>query len=296
MRFRSIISCLPAALIVFTLARCAGETKEAEPAAKAVVARFVSAGLGDVAPDSAVWLEAPEMTVSMLGQDLTDPKLPESALSEIRVRALSDTRSVAFRMEWLDSTRDAVDSGKLYSDAVAVQIPPAPGGMVPDSTMGQADKPVHIHLWKASYQDAVRLDEWSLNQTFPNATVDHYPFDAAGGDAKEELTEQYTIALAAGNPLIKKSGGGVDDLIAHGFGTLTHLPKQVSKGWSRWENGRWTVVILRPLSESEWPGGAGLKPGRNTFVAFAVWDGGKGQAGSRKMRSVWAPLELGGGS
>jgi len=118
------------------------------------------------------------MIVPMLVQDLTDPKLSESTLREIRVQALSDNNNVAFRIEWEDSTQDTVETHKQFSDAAAVQLPPAPGGTVPDPTMGQADKPVHIQLWKASYEGGGSLDDWSLQQTFPNATVDHYPFEA----------------------------------------------------------------------------------------------------------------------
>jgi hypothetical protein len=293
MRHR-LIFLIAALLPIPVLAACADEGKRVEPGARSVVAHYVSGGLGDVPPDWAVWNDAPEMIVPMLAQDLTDPKLAGSTLPEIRVRALTDNTNVAFRIEWEDSTQSTVDSGKQFSDAVAVQLPPAPGGTIPDPTMGQADKPVHIQLWKASYEGGGSLDDWSLQQTFPNATVDHYPFEAAPEGESEKLTRQYTIALAAGNPLIRERKSSVDDLIANGFGTLSHLPTQVSKGWSKWQNDRWTVVISRPLSEPGWPGGEGLRSGQNTFVAFAVWDGALDQGGSRKMRSVWIPLELGG--
>jgi hypothetical protein len=284
---------MAALLPVFLLGACAGEADKPKAAAKGVVARYVSAGLGDIAPDGAVWRDAPEMTVSLLTQDLTDPKLAETTLPEIRVKALSDDLSVAFRIEWEDATPDTIDEDDLFADAVAIQLPPASGGTVPDPTMGQADKPVHIHLWKASYEGGAALDDWDLRQTHPNATVDHYPFDAAKEGDSEKLTRQYTVALAAGNRLVRDRRGSVDDLIAHGFGTLTHMPIQASRGWSQWKDGRWSVVISRPLAEPGWPGGAGLAAGQTTFVAFAVWDGGSDQAGSRKMRSIWVPLELG---
>ncbi len=288
---------LTAALAISSLSTgCADETKKAEPVAGSVVARNTGGGLGDLTPDAEAWGDASEMVVPMLAQDLTDPKLGASTLPEIRVRALVDGSNVAFRLEWEDATRDDVDSGRRFSDAVAIQLPPAPGGTVPDPTMGQADRPVHIHLWKASYEGVGALEDWTLQQEFPNATVDHYPFDAAKEGESEKLTRQYTIALAAGNPMVGDRTSSVDDLIANGFGTLTHLPTQASKGWSKWEDGRWTVVISRPLAGADWPGGEGFRPGQNTFVAFAVWDGGVDQAGSRKMRSVWIPLELGASS
>lgn len=296
MRLKAISLFLPCALLIaFCGAGCGAEKKEAAPAASGVVAGYVSAGLDEPAPMNPIWDKAPEMEISLLTQDLTDPKLIEPTLSNIRVRALNDDRNLAFRIEWKDSTRDEVDTHKQFSDAVAVQLPPSAGGEVPDPTMGQAGRPVHIHLWKASYEREMNLGEWDLRQTFPNATVDHYPFEAGSGQEKEALTEQYTAAVAAGNPLSSKRTSAVDDLTAQGFGTLTSMPQQSSKGWSDWRDGRWSVVISRPLSVSE-SAGDGLKAGQNTFVAFAVWDGSRDQAGSRKMRTAWIPLRIGGGS
>jgi DMSO reductase family type II enzyme heme b subunit len=292
MRYRSTLLIAALAPILF-LGACAGEADKPKAADKGLVALYVSEGLGDIAPDDAVWRNAPEMSVSLLTQDLTDPKLAETTLPAISVKAVSDKRSVAFRIEWEDATLDTIDEDKRFADAVAIQLPPGPGGTIPDPTMGQADKPVHIHLWKASYEGAAALNDWSLRQTHPNATVDHYPFEAAKGGDSEKLTRQYTIALAAGNQIVRDRRGSVDDLIAHGFGTLTFLPIQASKGWSQWKDGRWAVVISRPLAEPSWPGGEGLMAGQTTFVAFAVWDGGGDQAGSRKMRSIWVPLEMG---
>jgi DMSO reductase family type II enzyme heme b subunit len=293
MRYKSKSLIVLAALVIAAnAAGCARKAEEAAAPAGGISARYMSGGLGDPDLDSALWQQASEARVPLLAQDLTDPKLAKPTLAEIRVKALCDDENLAFRIEWEDSTQDAIDSGNEFSDAVAIQLPPSAGGGVPDPTMGQVGQPVNIHLWKASYDRETRLGDWSLRQTYPNATVDHYPFEAAKGDEKEKLTEQYTVAVAAGNPISRKRTSSVDDLAAQGFGSLTFLPVQASKGWSRWNNGRWSVVISRPLSMPGWTGSEALKPGRNSFVAFAVWDGSRTQAGSRKMRTVWAPLTL----
>jgi hypothetical protein len=275
------------------VAGCGAKTDKPKSAPKGVVADYMSAGIGDISPENAAWSSTREAVLPLLTQDMTDPKLLESTLTEITVKAICDDKNLALRIEWQDTTEDAIDDGNRFSDAVAIQLPPAPGGEVPDPTMGQIDKPVSIHLWKASYARQIKLGEWNLRQIFPNATVDHYPFDAAREGESEKLTRTYTIAVAADNPIAGKRATSVDDLTARGFGSLEHLPIQASAGSSSHRDDRWAVVISRPLSVVEWTHEAGLKPGQNTFIAFAVWDGNSGQSGSRKMRTAWVPLKLG---
>jgi DMSO reductase family type II enzyme heme b subunit len=79
----------------------------------------------------------------------------------------------------------------------------------------------------------------------------------------------------------------VEDLIAEGPGTLRPGTARSNGRGARTANG-WQVVISRPLP-------AGLVPGGRTQVAFAVWQGAHGEAGARKMRSVWVPMALEGG-
>jgi len=49
--------------------------------------------------------------------------------------------------------------------------------------------------------------------------------------------------------------------------------------------GGWAVVITRPLPD-------GLSPRSRTQIAFAVWNGGAGEVGARKMRTGWVPLSM----
>ncbi|RJP23899.1 MAG: hypothetical protein C4520_05510 [Candidatus Abyssobacteria bacterium SURF_5] len=274
---------------------CPQGAKGKQPPVAGVNAFFVDGQLQDLSPNSPLWQQAPEAIVDLLPQDLTEPKLM-NGLPRISVKALCNNDQVAFRIDWEDATNDEVDEAQRFSDAVAVQLPVAAGAEAPDSTMGAMGRPVHIHLWKASYQRALQDGEWSLKSIFPNATVDHYPSDAAPDEQKEELNRLFTAGLAAQNPLAGKRTSSVDDLTAESFGTLAYLPAQASQGAGLWEKGRWHVVLSRPLAVPEWSGQGGFKKGDKAFIAFAVWDGSQGHAGSRKMRSAWVPLRLGVGA
>lgn len=280
------------ALTIGLLAGCKdAATKASGTTSKNLVAAYVTEGLADISMSSKLWQDAQEIKASLEPQDIAMPKLMQSQIKEIRVKALCDDKKLAFRLEWDDATQDTMQENGLFSDAVAIQLPPSPEAELPDPMMGQSDRPVHIHLWKAAYQRQIELGDWNLRQAHPHASVDHYPFDAASGESKEKMEKQYKIALASGNPISRNRTSSVDDLVANGYGKLAFLPQQNSMGWSQWQQGKWTVIISRPLSQDSSSKG-GFKPGQSTFVAVGVWNGAEKQIGSRKMRTVWIPLIL----
>ncbi|PIQ83689.1 MAG: hypothetical protein COV75_06200 [Candidatus Omnitrophica bacterium CG11_big_fil_rev_8_21_14_0_20_63_9] len=58
---------------------------------------------------------------------------------------------------------------------------------------------------------------------------------------------------------------------------------------AKYEDGRWTVVVQRPLAPVEPDGAAAIDPGAFTAVAFAIWDGGNPTA---RAVSSWVDLVL----
>jgi DMSO reductase family type II enzyme heme b subunit len=214
----------------------------------------------------------------------------------VRVRALHDGTRLMMRLEWDDATEDKLLAPARFSDGVAVQFP-ARGGEAPNAFMGEAGKPVRIHFWRAAWQDpAMNAPEKVVKALYPNAVVDHYPFDAAKTkEQRAAMAVQYAPAVAAGNPGSpppEGSGaprtGTTQDLEAEGFGTLTPLPRGAprSSGQGVWKKGVWRVALSLPIA------GGALAPGKRTYVAFALWDGGEKQVGARKMRSNWISLAL----
>jgi DMSO reductase family type II enzyme heme b subunit len=170
-----------------------------------------------------------------------------------------------------------------------VQVPASVQADLPAPQMGEASRPVEITYWRAAWQAAVEGREDSIASLYPNAAVDHYPFEAAalkpGSEAQRDMAARYAPARAVGNTMAGPRKQPVEDLVAEGPGTIRPAPKQRAEGRGVREQNGWSVVIVRPLP-------AGLKPGARTQVAFAVWQGASGEAGARKMRSVWTPLLL----
>jgi hypothetical protein len=227
-------------------------------------------------------------------QDVTEPKLTAPGVGVIRVRALHDGRTVVFRLEWEDATKDLIPESGRSSDAVAVQFPVAGGADVPNPAMGEAGKPVEICFWKAVWQDdaerAAAGKGDRIAALYPNMTVDHYPFNAPQ-PAQPEAARRYAPAAAAGNPITDRPNkSAVQQVIAEGFGTSSVPPLQLASGRGVWNRNRWRTSIARPLTGGD--GRSNLQVGVRTYVAFAVWDGAQRHTGSRKMRSGWIPLVL----
>lgn len=240
-------------------------------------------------PDDKAWQKAPEFVAPLLPQDMVEPRLLEASTAEVKVRAVSDGKQIAFRLEWADATKDDLADTGRFADACAVQMPARTEADVPAPQMGETAKPVEIVYWRASWQAMVDGRPDDIRAVHPNATVDHYPFDAAplGKDSPErqEMAKRYAPARALDNPMAGPRAQPVQDLLAEGPGTIRPAARQVSTGAGRRTDRGWSVVLTRPLP-------AGFNGGTRSQVAFAVWDGAHQEVGARKMRSVWLPIGM----
>ncbi|MBI5783805.1 MAG: hypothetical protein HZA69_08680, partial [Gammaproteobacteria bacterium] len=128
--------------------------------------------------------------------------------------------------------------------------------------------------------------EPQIRDLYPQALVDIYPDQVLRAtDARP-----YMGAVGLDNPISHPNRTPVLDQMAEGWGTMTVKPEQRADGKGVWSDGYWRVVISYPLA-----GGAsdpGLEVGGETVAAFAVWDGGAREVGSRKAWSNWVPLKI----
>jgi mono/diheme cytochrome c family protein len=215
---------------------------------------------------------------------------------DLHVAALHDGKMVAIRLTWLDATRnDRPVRPQDFEDMAAVQL--FQGSPEPFLGMGAANQPVDVWLWRASWQ--ARADgPVDVDTAYPNMAVDLYPFERAGNGSRSHTIGQqlrdFITAWAAGNlnadPTRNFTGS---NLGAKGFGTLTMRPRtsQLVSAKGTWKEGRWTVVLRRPLYVGA-EGGLPLAPGNKLSIAFALWDGAAGDRNGQKLVSIWHDLEL----
>ena len=238
--------------------------------------------------DDPVWAQASTFRAPLIPQDMVEPRLLKASTREVQVRAVTNGEFVAFRLQWQDATHDDLPGPALFCDACAVQLPQVSGADLPAPQMGEMGKGVMLTYWKADWQAEVDGRPLEISTLYPNASIDHYPFEAptlvSGSEEQKAMEKRYAPAKAAGHPTHPQDRP-VQDLIAEGPGTLTAAESTRSTGrGSRTPDG-WQVVLTRPLPE-------GVRGVERTQVAFAVWDGSEKEVGARKMRSAWVPLKL----
>ncbi len=271
-----------------TLAGCGSA---APPVAPEVIATTRAAIPSD--PADTAWRDVPQYTAALLLQDMVEPRLMQPSTPAVRVQAVTDGTRVAFLLQWDDAELNDLPKSGSFVDACAVQLPAATAADLPAPQMGEAAGPVEITYWRASWQAVVNGRGDTINDIHPNATVDHYPFEAASlpkeSIEQREMALRYAPARALGNTMAGPRTSPVEDLIAHGPGTLEPGTPTGSAGrGSRTATG-WAVVISRLLP-------ANLTPGTRGQVAFAVWQGSAGEAGAKKMRTGWVPIAVEAGS
>lgn len=242
-------------------------------------------------PEDMAWREAPAFTTPLVLQDMVEPRLLVPSTASVQVQALTDGARIAFRLTWTDSTQNDLPGAARFTDACAVQLPAQAAPNLPAPQMGETGGAVEITYWSAAWQAEVNGRADSIQALYPNATVDHYPYEAAslqrGSPEQQEMEKRYAPARGAHHPT-HPVGRPVQDLLAEGPGTLTPALETRSDGRGTRVKTTWHVVIVRPLPEA-------LRGQPRSQVAVAIWDGARQEVGARKMRSVWIPLALGAG-
>jgi len=251
-------------------------------------------------PAAAFWKDATPVKIPMEAQIVTNPQNPKPAVSELNVRAAHDGQWLAVLIEWADPTKSDVIVIDKFGDQVALEMPVTyKAGDAPNPMMGGPGDRMNIIQWRAAFQAdternagkgdkaEAKINGPSLADLYPNAHVDVYP------DEVLRVTDAraYTGAVGVDNPISRPKRTAVLEQMAEGFGSLTVLPEQHADGRGIWADGMWHVVITRPLAAGD-ANAPALRPGDQTLAAFAVWEGGAREVGSRKAWSNFVQLKL----
>ena len=272
---------------VVALANAVGGKKTPQPGAP-IVAASVDGDLPVTDPKSDLWKQAQPSLVPLVPQQIAQPFLEEAGVAEMDVRALHNGTDLALLLAWNDDKVDDLDGIHRYHDAVAVQLPTRNAAAPPALTMGAPGSPVHVLQWRATWQrDIDSGGKTGVDQIYPEVVHDVMPDDVL----PPRTAAYYWVGRKAGNPLSQKlRTTPVEEIVAEGFGSVTHLPKQTARGHGLNSGGRWQVVVAVPTART----GVGepLAPGSSWPVAFAVWLGSENNRGARKQIANWQTLTL----
>jgi mono/diheme cytochrome c family protein len=227
--------------------------------------------------DSPVWSEATGTvlrTMPLWWRDDFEPVL--------QVQAVHDGRALAFRLDWKDGTKnDSAVRTEEFEDLVAVQLT---AGAEPFLGMGATGGAIELWQWRGGIAETGAA----------NQMLDDYPFDAAvyRQIAAGKPLPDFLTARASGNPLATREHAA-HSIAASGPGSITVRPvaSQHVTVAANWQDGRWSVVLRRPLNVDP-DQGLTLTSGSSYSAAFAVWDGERRDRAAQKLVTIWQDLHL----
>lgn len=249
-------------------------------------------------PEDSAWSAAGETAFDMDVQIFAQPHRTTAYDGQVYVSAVHDGSTIGFRLEWADSdTDDTTVACDRFRDACAVLLVPPSDDTA--RVMGTSSNPATLLQWKADWQRDVDEGFQDVESVFPNTVVDFHPPLVSANEpvGVEEYVKanatQWLPALHRGNPIANAARTNpVEKLLARGFGTAATMATQNASGRGVWGDGRWRVVIARPLDASD-DGEVALAPGSEYSMTVALWLGSTKDSGGRKSPGkVLLPLRL----
>ena len=242
-------------------------------------------------PDGGQWIQIEPVFIP-----LTPLWWRNDRVEGIKVKALYNEKQIAVHLEWEDQSQDiSTVAPQSFSDGAAVQF--SGEESPPVFAMGSPDSPVTLWHWKASWEK--EKTSWEDIETkYPHTATDFYeaqtdyehgaPFETKDFKTKTH-NPLYATGHGAGNPLSnpqRPSAG--EEARATGIGSLTTMKPSVEKVDIKgiYQNGKWQVSFVRELQVAD-SDRLEFKPGLPMNIAFAVWDGAKGDRNGQKMVSIW---------
>lgn len=259
-----------------------------------IISHPVKIDLSQLPLQDKVWEQVKEETMTLTAQPMAIPRPKTTLTDKVVVKSIHNDKWIAFQLVWEDTDKSEAGPLGKFSDAVAIQFPVKDNNVPPPVFMGGKDNPVHIFHWRAQYQVDKEKGLRQMKDIYPNMNPDMYPLEFKDegklkDTLKDDQREVFSHGKAAGNPqsYAKKS---VDEIFAEGFGTSSVIQNVEALAFGAWKDGKWTVVITRPLKREN---GSVLEVGKGSFVGFAVWQGGQDEVGSRKSVTMsWTPLQV----
>ena len=231
-----------------------------------IPATRVDQALSDDPADPA-WLVAEAVSIPLAGQATYAPRWQNPAVTDLLVQAMYNRDEMMLRIRWNDRTSDSIPTDPTVSLAE---------GWAADDTYpvilaeGQRER--------GAYRDGVEV-------LFPAS--DHgpiLPHFVYGDPLRPVDVWRWTAGGAtdsAGPAEVMRAGGSLRPP------EVSSASQQLVTARAQWADGRWTLVVRRPMT-SEAP----FQPGSLVPIAFHARDGSHGETGLRMSVSSWYFLHL----
>jgi len=259
------------------------------PAVREVVRAASIAGDLPTTPDDSAWDAVEPFYLPLVGQIIVRPRWFAPTVDGVWVQALHNGAEIAFRLSWSDPSDSPDPAWAGWREAVARVMEPkedvttaapnpaaaATGADAPDPGAGAV--PSSGALSVAESPDAIAI--W-------------FPREIPSG-----MERPYFFMGSARDPVYVwhwQSRGTVQEMEARGPGLLTPLPGNGNglTGTAAFDQGRWRVVLRRPLAAADSTRALTFLPGQPIPMALFAWDGDNTERGTRGSLSTWYFVSL----
>ena len=221
-------------------------------------------------PGDAAWEGAATIDIRLAGQVVAPPRWQNPSVEMVTIQALFNDTEIAFRLSWDDPFKDVVhDVAQEFDVTELNQV----GGM-------------------GSYVEAIDMIPRALD-TFRDAVAMQFPVKPPTGTGKPHFfrgSSSDQVQLWVWNADLAEVGKRATiEGNARGWRQpITDQPETAQQitGGAVWDQGRWRVVMRRPL-RTEDKNDVQFEPGVFIPMALNAWDGSNGEHGLIMSLSSW---------
>lgn len=230
------------------------------------------------------WLISPRRWVAMGGQITHKPRNFVNRIDDIWVRSIYNDTHISFLFQWDDRT-NSVQQDEVDWDPTEVNLEDYGVEEQPPGGTKFEDDPEHPGsiAWNqnkyAVYNDGVAFEFPIKWQELPFPRKPRYLW----GD--EKFSMDITKWTADGTLAAYEGTGWNEDFNERDFTEELAIKK------AEWKNGRWTVIIERPL-KGDYEEDTYIQAGKYIPMVFFAWDGHNGDVGRKMAVSAFYYLVL----
>ena len=227
------------------------------------------AGVPD-APDAAEWQQAEPMDVRLAGQVIGSPRWQNPSIEMATLRAVQDGKEIAFLLQWDDPFKDIIHKQDEAFDPKDIRKVGAESSYVAANDM--------VPRKLETFRDAIAL-QFPVK---PPAGTKKPHFFRGDSSKPVHLWVWKSDLDSAGKP-------AVEEAIARGWQQPPRPQaedKQQVSAKATWDQGRWSVVMKRPLTTDD---KSDVQFSAGQFIPMSVnaWDGSNGEHGLIMSLSTW---------
>jgi mono/diheme cytochrome c family protein len=241
-----------------------------KPKINFVVSSGVVEGEIPADPENELWTKRARRYVAMGGQITHKPRNFVNRIDDIWVKSLYNDQHVVFMFQWDDRTK-SVAEGKLPWAPTSVNVEVKEQ----DPKTGEEGSIAARQNNYTVYNDAIAMETAIKWKDLPSPIKPRYLFGS---------NEQFPMDIVkweADGSLRAFKGTGWDK----DFEERYDYEENIKILFSEWKNGRWTVIVQRPLGnkkDQDYDTDTFFEMGQYIPTVFFAWDGHNGDAG-RKM-------------